>query len=99
VTVKSTSDKTAGITFAGLALLLITGAVGANESWGRYRGCDPKETGALVARLAYGAFLRVRIPRGWTDRPSAYFAIVAFLFTTFTYLGVSYLLPGLHSYA
>ena len=30
---------------------------------------------------------------------AAYFAIVAFLFIIFTYLGVSYLLPGLHSYA
>ena len=91
--------KTAGLTFAGLALLLITGAVWANESWGRYWGWDPKEVGALVAWLTYGAFLHVRISRGWTGRPAAYFAIVAFLFIVFTYLGVSYLLPGLHSYA
>jgi cytochrome c-type biogenesis protein CcsB len=91
--------KTAGITFAGLALLLITGAVWANESWGRYWGWDPKEVGALVAWLTYGAFLHVRISRGWAGRPAAYFAIVAFLFIMFTYLGVSYLLPGLHSYA
>jgi cytochrome c-type biogenesis protein CcsB len=91
--------KTAGLTFAGLALLLITGAVWANESWGRYWGWDPKEVGALVAWLTYGAFLHVRISRGWTGRPAAYFAIVAFLFIIFTYLGVSYLLPGLHSYA
>jgi ABC-type transport system involved in cytochrome c biogenesis permease subunit len=91
--------KTAGITFAGLALLLITGAVWANESWGRYWGWDPKEVGALVAWLTYGAFLHVRITRGWTGRRAAYFAIVAFLLILFTYLGVSYLLPGMHSYA
>ncbi|HEX8355648.1 MAG TPA: cytochrome c biogenesis protein CcsA, partial [Pyrinomonadaceae bacterium] len=30
--------KTGGVTFAGLALLLMTGAVWANESWGRYWG-------------------------------------------------------------
>jgi len=91
--------KTAGITFAGLALLLITGAVWANESWGRYWGWDPKEVGALVAWLTYGGFLHVRITRGWTGRPAAYFALVAFLLILFTYLGVSYLLPGMHSYA
>jgi cytochrome c-type biogenesis protein CcsB len=91
--------KTAGITFAGLALLLITGAVWANESWGRYWGWDPKEVGALVAWLTYGAFLHVRISRGWTGRPAAYFALAAFLLILFTYLGVSYLLPGMHSYA
>ena len=91
--------KTAGVTFAGLALLLMTGAVWANESWGRWWGWDSKETGALVAWLTYGAFLHARISRGWTGRPAAYFAIVAFLLILFTYLGVSYLLPGLHSYA
>jgi len=41
--------KLAGVAFAGLALLLMTGAVWANESWGRYWGWDAKEVGALVA--------------------------------------------------
>jgi ABC-type transport system involved in cytochrome c biogenesis permease subunit len=91
--------KTGGVTFAGLALLLMTGAVWANESWGHYWQWDSKETGAFVAWLTYGGFLHVRISRGWTGRASAYFAIVAFLLVIFTYLGVSYLLPGMHSYA
>lgn len=91
--------KLAGIAFAGLALLLITGAVWANESWGRYWGWDAKEVGALVAWLTYAGFLHSRIASGWNGRPSAYFAIVAFLFVIFTYLGISYLIPGLHSYA
>lgn len=91
--------KTASLAFAGLAVLLITGAIWANESWGRPWGFDSKETGALVAWLTYAAFLHTRIAHGWTGRISAYFAIVGFLLVIFTYLGVSYLLPGLHSYA
>ncbi|MBV9210758.1 MAG: cytochrome c biogenesis protein CcsA [Acidobacteria bacterium] len=91
--------KTASVTFAGLAMLLITGAVWANESWGKYWGWDSKEVGALVAWLTYAAFLHTRISRGWKGRSSAYFAIIGFLLVIFTYLGVSYLLPGLHSYA
>ena len=91
--------KTGSVAFAGLAMLLITGAVWANESWGRYWGWDSKETGALVAWLTYAAFLHTRISRGWKGRSSAYFAIIGFLLVIFTYLGVSYLLPGLHSYA
>jgi cytochrome c-type biogenesis protein CcsB len=91
--------KTACLAFAGIAMLLITGAIWANESWGRPWGWDSKETGALVAWLTYAAFLHTRISRGWTGRSSAYFAVVAFLLVIFTYLGVSYLLPGLHSYA
>jgi ABC-type transport system involved in cytochrome c biogenesis permease subunit len=91
--------KLGGVAFAGLALLLMTGAVWANESWGRYWGWDAKEVGALVAWLTYAGFLHSRIAYGWKGRRSAYFATVAFLFVVFTYLGVSYLLPGLHSYA
>lgn len=90
---------TASVTFAGLAILLITGAVWANESWGRYWGWDPKETGAFVAWVTYGVFLHTRITHGWSGRRSAYFALLGFLFVIFTYLGVSYLLPGLHAYA
>lgn len=91
--------RTASVTFALLAMLLITGAIWANESWGRPWAWDPKETGAFVAWLTYAAYLHTRIARGWTGRRSAYFAILGFLFILFTYLGVSYLLPGLHSYA
>lgn len=91
--------KTACLAFAGLAMLLITGAIWANESWGRPWGFDSKETGALVAWLTYAAFLHTRISRGWKGTSSAYFAIIGFLLVIFTYLGVSYLLPGLHSYA
>jgi cytochrome c-type biogenesis protein CcsB len=91
--------KTACLAFAGLAMLLITGAIWANESWGRPWGFDSKETGALIAWLTYAAFLHTRIARGWTGRSSAYFAILGFMLVIFTYLGVSYLLKGLHSYA
>lgn len=91
--------RTACLAFAGLAMLLITGAIWANESWGRPWGFDSKETGALVAWLTYAAFLHTRIARGWSGRSSAYFAVLGFLLVIFTYLGVSYLLPGLHSYA
>jgi ABC-type transport system involved in cytochrome c biogenesis permease subunit len=91
--------KMVGVAFAGLAILLVTGAVWANESWGRYWGWDAKETGALVAWLAYAGYLHTRIAHGWSGRRSAYFALAGFLLVIFTYLGVSYILPGLHSYA
>ncbi|MFN7270652.1 MAG: cytochrome c biogenesis protein CcsA [bacterium] len=97
--IDSMTYKTVGVAFAGLAILLVTGAIWANESWGRYWGWDAKETGALVAWLAYAGYLHTRMAHGWTGRRSAYFALVGFLLVIFTYLGVSYILPGLHSYA
>jgi ABC-type transport system involved in cytochrome c biogenesis permease subunit len=77
----------------------VTGAVWANESWGRYWAWDPKETGALVAWLAYAGYLHTRVAHGWSGRRGAYFALIGFLLVIFTYLGVSYILPGIHSYA
>ncbi len=91
--------KTVGVAFPLLSLLLITGAVWANESWGRYWGWDSKEVGALVAWMAYAGFLHTRIAHNWRGRRSAYFALLGFALVIFTWLGVSYLLPGLHSYA
>ena len=95
----SLTYKTVGAAFAGIAILLVTGAIWANESWGKYWGWDPKETGALVAWLAYAAYLHTRIAHGWSGRRSAYFAMLGFLLVIFTFLGVSYLLPGMHAYA
>ena len=98
-TIDSLLYKTVGVAFPLLCMLLITGAVWANESWGRYWGWDSKETGALVATMAYAAFLHTRIAHGWRGRRSAYFALLGFALVIFTWLGVSFLLPGLHSYA
>ena len=52
--------------FRRSCILLVTGAVWANESWGRYWGWDAKETGALVAWLAYAGYLHTRIAHGWS---------------------------------
>ena len=91
--------RTVGVAFPLLSMLLITGAVWANESWGRYWGWDSKETGALVAWMAYAGFLHTRISHGWRGRRSAYFALLGFALVVFTWLGVSFIIPGLHSYA
>ena len=60
---------------------------------------DPKEGGALITWLVYAAYLHMRIVRGWAGRRAAYFAIIGFVFVLFTFIGISYLLPGLHAYA
>ena len=98
-TIDSLLYRTVSVAFPLLTLLLITGAVWANESWGRYWGWDSKEVGALVSWIAYAAFLHTRVSHGWRGRRSAYFALLGFALVVFTWLGVSYLLPGLHSYA
>ena len=87
------------IGFPLLTLMLITGSIWANRAWGSYWSWDPKEDWALITWLVYATYLHVRITRGWSGRKSAYFSIVGFAVVMFTFLGVTYLLPGMHAYA
>jgi ABC-type transport system involved in cytochrome c biogenesis permease subunit len=81
---------------------LIFGAIWAEQAWGSWWSWDPKETWALVTWLVYTAYLHIRFAKrrsGAKHRTiSAIVAVVGFLCTIFTFFGVNYLLPGLHSY-
>jgi cytochrome c-type biogenesis protein CcsB len=79
-------------------LLLILGAVWAEEAWGTYWSWDPKETWALITWLVYLAYMHTRIRKGWKGVPTAILSISGFVVVVFTYLGVSFWLVGLHSY-
>jgi ABC-type transport system involved in cytochrome c biogenesis permease subunit len=78
---------------------LIFGAIWAQQAWGTYWSWDPKETWALITWLVYTAYLHTRFVAKLRGRVSAVLSIVGFAFTIFTFFGVNYLLPGLHSYA
>lgn len=92
------SYRTVSVGFLLLTLGIITGAVWAETAWGRYWGWDPKETWSLITWLLYGAYLHARLVRGWRGPAMAVIAIAGFLAVIFTYLGVNYILSGLHSY-
>ena len=91
--------KTICIAFPLLTGMIATGAYWANRTWGSYWSWDPKETWAAITWLVYAGYLHMRITRGWRGRRAAYFAILGFGVVIFTFLGVTYLLPGLHAYA
>jgi ABC-type transport system involved in cytochrome c biogenesis permease subunit len=90
--------RAAVIGFIFLTLGILTGAVWAETAWGRYWSWDPKETASLITWFIYAALLHARLVQGWQGRPIAWLAVVGFGAVLFTYLGVSFLLPGLHSY-
>jgi cytochrome c-type biogenesis protein CcsB len=91
--------KIIAIAFPLLTLMIAAGAYWANRTWGSYWSWDPKETWAAITWLVYAGYLHMRITRGWRGRRAAYFAILGFAVVMFTFFGVTYLLPGLHSYA
>lgn len=78
-------------------VMIITGAVWAEYAWGTFWSWDPKETWALITWLIYAAFLHLRL-QGLKGKKAAWLNIIGFLAVVFTFFGVSYLLPGLHSY-
>jgi cytochrome c-type biogenesis protein CcsB len=89
--------------WAGLALMTVgtfTGAVWANESWGRYWGWDPKETWALITLIVYAITLHLRLIKK-LDSPAVLnlASVLAFASVLMTYFGVNYYLTGMHSYA
>jgi len=91
--------KTVAIGFPLLSVGIITGAVWANYAWGTYWSWDPKETWSLITWFIYAAFIHARLTRGWRGKRAAILSIVGFGCVMFTFLGVNFLLSGLHSYA
>ncbi len=77
---------------------LVFGAIWAERAWGRWWSWDPKETWALVTWLVYTAYLHIRLVMKKKEALPSIIAVIGFLCTIFTFFGVNYLLPGLHSY-
>ncbi len=84
--------------FFMLTLGIITGAVWAEDAWGRYWSWDPKETWSLITWFYYAMILHLR-KNYLKEKHFAISLFIGLLFVIFTYFGVNYLLPGLHSYA
>jgi cytochrome c-type biogenesis protein CcsB len=87
------------IGFTLLSAGIVTGAAWAHYAWGSYWSWDPKETWSLITWFIYASLLHARFMHGWRGRKVAFLAVAAFGSVLFTYFGVAYLLPGLHSYA
>lgn len=91
--------KVVGFAFPLLTLCIITGAIWANYAWGTYWSWDPKETWSLITWIIYAGYLHARLMYGWKGKRAAWLAVIGFVAVLFTFFGVNYLLPGLHSYA
>jgi len=72
---------------------IMTGAVWAEESWGVFWSWDPKETWSLITLLLLTIVFHVK-----STKIKYIFIGLAFFAMLFTYLGVTFILPGLHSY-
>jgi ABC-type transport system involved in cytochrome c biogenesis permease subunit len=91
--------RTIALGFFGWTFGVIAGAMWAEQSWGRFWGWDPKETGSFLTWVAYAAYLHARATRGTRGRSAGWIALWSFAVLMFTYYGVNLVIVGLHSYA
>jgi cytochrome c-type biogenesis protein CcsB len=85
--------------FPFLTLGMITGSIYAQVALGRYWQWDPKEVWSLISWLFYAALLHQRLAVGWQGRRAAVMSIVCFGVLIFTFVGVSLLMGGYHSFS
>lgn len=96
--------RAVAVGFPFVTLVLITGAIWAQEAWARAWGWDPKEVWALITWLTYAAYLHVRVQRGVRNITMAWLSLIGFAVVLFTFVGVTYLvewfgLQSMHTYS
>jgi cytochrome c-type biogenesis protein CcsB len=88
------------LAFLFLGTGIVLGAVWADVSWGRPWGWDPKETFALVTWLVYLILIHVRfVSPASRGTATAWLSVLGCGIMLFNWIGVNYMLVGLHSYA
>lgn len=70
------------------AVMIATGAIWANEAWGRYWGWDPIETWCLIVWIIYAVYLHARFTLKWGGERLAWFAIAAMPLSLFALIGI-----------
>ncbi|UCF61713.1 MAG: cytochrome c biogenesis protein CcsA [Anaerolineaceae bacterium] len=96
-------ERVVALGFPWLSLGILTGAIWAQNAWGRYWGWDPKETWTLITWLWYLLILHVRTLRNWRGPRLAALIVAGCFVVIFTYIGVPWLvrtvrLESLHGF-
>lgn len=78
------------------AAMIASGAIWANQAWGRYWGWDPIETWSLIVWVIYAIYLHVRFTLGWKGERLAWFAIAAMPISLFALLGTPIVFNSIH---
>lgn len=83
--------------FITLTIMIITGSIWANNSWGSYWDWDPTETWSLVVWFVYGIYLHGRITFRWQGKIASWYCIAAFIFSIVAFFIIPYFVKSLHS--
>ena len=86
-----------GFAFVFWSTTIVTGAIWANQSWGRYWGWDPIESWSLVTWLCYGTLLHLRRFYRLGPKATAWITIACFALSILTVFIFPFLIPSMHS--
>jgi ABC-type transport system involved in cytochrome c biogenesis permease subunit len=77
-------------------LMLIAGAIWAQDAWGRYWAWDPLETWSFTTWLALGFFIHMRATRPLAPRYAALAIVGVFALAFLTFFGIPFLSTAPH---
>ena len=84
--------------FLFLTVVILSGAIWAEQAWSAFWTWDPKEVWALITWIIYAVYLHLRLRGKKQGVKMAWFLVIAVPVVFFTFAGVNTLMPGLHSY-
>ena len=84
--------------FLFLTVVILSGAIWAEQAWSAFWTWDPKEVWALITWIIYTVYFHVRVGKKKDRYWLCWYVILAVPAFLFTFAGVNKLIPGLHSY-
>ena len=92
------SYRMVALGFLLLTVVILSGAIWAEQAWSAFWTWDPKETWALITWILYAIYLHLRLRKKLSGKVMAWMVVIYVPVVLFTFVGVNTLLPGLHSY-
>jgi cytochrome c-type biogenesis protein CcsB len=77
-------------------LMIVSGALWADQAKGSYWNWDPVEVWSLVSWLVYGIYLHLRITMGWRGRRLAWYSLAAVAVMIVSYWGIPFSVETFH---
>ena len=84
--------------FLMLTVVILSGAIWAEQAWSAFWTWDPKEVWALITWIIYAVYLHLRLRKRRRGAFAAWYAVISVPVVFFTFAGVNTLMHGLHTY-
>ena len=97
--IDETAFRFIAVGFLFYTIMLLSGAVWANQAWGSYWNWDPIETWSLITWLLYAVYLHLHFTfKKLRGLFTVWYAIMAVIVAAFSLWGVGYVYKTIHTY-